>query len=272
MNKVCDVMATNNTVGLEVLISQQVEKECAAIHANAEITARAFYKEMAAKIPGWVENYSSLRRVDNIIKIKSQAKLYTEELVESLLGFIKNETQAWAREVFIPMIGKEIYNLSSSLNNHAKVAHESLEKMNVSIDIDKNAIVDDSTPSAGNKILSSGASLLIGDIGGAIMGGVGGYDAMLKTMGCEFAAGLTLGIISLFTPVGMIAFVGSIIASAFVGGSWAMSGIEKNIRKAVVKCSLENFNSPQEIDKFIGIMHGKIDSLLKPLCKELAWI
>ena len=268
MNRVYNTMTRSRTDDMKNFIRQQVEQECEAIHSHAEISARAFYKELASKLPGWVDNYRSLHHVDDIFKVKSQSKAFTEELVNSLQCFIKEETNVWARTHFIPMVGREIYNLRCSINHHARMLHEPLGQVNVSIDIDKSAIVKGTIPSAKNRVLSSGASLLIGDLGGAIMGGVGGSDAMLKTMSCEFLAGITLGILSLFTPVGLATLIGGVITSAFVGGTWALGSIENKIRKAVVKSSIEHLNSPREVDKFMKVIHIKIDSLLNPLRQD----
>lgn len=270
MNQTSYTMNEGRLEDMRLFISQQVEKGCKAIHSHAEISVKAFYNNLASKIPEWIENYKSYHHVDNILKVNSQAKAFTEELVDSLQSHIKNETKTWAEKSFVPMVGKEISTLTYSINNQANVSHEPLEQINVSIGLNKRAIVRSTTPSAKNKIISTGASLLIGDLGGAIMGGTGGSDAMLKTMGCEFAAGIALGVISLFTPIGLATLIGSVIASAFVGGSWALGSIEKNIRKAVVRSCLENLNSPQEVNNFIDVIHKKIDCLLNPLRQEMA--
>lgn len=269
MKQTCNSLTQSRMEDVRHLICNQVEKGCTAIHSHAETSVRAFYKELSSKIPGWVENYRSFHHVDSIFKVKSQSEAYAEELVDSLQNYIKGETQTWATTLFVPMIAREINNLRCAIDKHAAMMNDPLGHISVTIDLNKNAIVKSSTPSAKNRALSTGASLLIGDWGGAIMGGVGGSDAMIKTMGCELAAGITLGIIALFTPVGLAALVGSVIASAFVGGTWALDSVEKKIRKTIVKNSVEYLNSPKEMNKFMNVMHGRIDDLLTPLRKGL---
>lgn len=269
MNHTYNPMTYGRTEDIQRLIIQQVEKGCKTIHSHAEIMVKAYYKELASKIPGWIENYRCYHHVDNIFKVKSQAMAFTEELVNSLQKYIKGETIKWADEQFVPLVGREIHTMKCSVGNRTSIVNEPLGRLDVTIDINKNSIIKNTTPSTKNKIISTGTSLLIGDLGGAIMGGAGGSDAMFKTMGCEFAAGVALGIISLFTPIGLVTFVGGVIASAFVGESWALGSIEKKIKKAVTKSCMEKMNSQEEISKFLNVVHNRIDCLLKPMLQEL---
>ena len=139
MNQKADynVMTEGRIEGMNHLICQQVDKGCKAIHSQAETLARAFYRELASKIPGWVESYHSFHHVDNILKVKSQAKTYTEELVTSLQSYIKDETNIWANERFLPTLGKKIYALRCSVDNSQSLIQDPLGQITVNSNKDE---------------------------------------------------------------------------------------------------------------------------------------
>ncbi len=253
------------------IIIEQIEEECRAIHSHAESSALALFSNLSSKIPGWINGYRCHNHVDNIFKMQSQVKAYTEELTGYLQDDIKRETQDWVSNSFVPMIQREITTLSKAVDARTDEYYGKLSKLSLSVDVNKNDIVIRTTPSKRNRILSTGACILIGDLGGAIMGGAGGSDAMFKTLGCEFGAGIVLGIISLFTPVGLAAMVCSAIISAFIGGSWALNSVEKNIRKTLVEKCRESINSSERKNRLIRDIDTKIDSYLNIILEDVRW-
>lgn len=251
------------------IIIQQMKEGFQAIHSHAESSARAFYSELATKIPIWINEYKCYHHVNNIFKLRSQVNAYTEELVDALQRNVTNETKEWVEHKFVPLVQREITTLSQAVNSQTQAYCHQLNQLNIPMEINKNSIVKSTTPSTSNRIISTGASILIGDLGGAIMGGAGGSNAMLKTMGCEFGAGIILGVASLFTPVGLAALVVSAILSAFVGGAWALSSIEKNVRKTLVKKTKENICSTGKADQLLRAIHTKIDSYLNIIQEDV---
>lgn len=259
----------NNEETKNDIIIQQMKVGCQAIHSHAESSARAFYSNLATKIPFWINEYRCYHQIDNIFKLRSQVKAYTEELVDALERDIRKETREWVERRFVPLVQKEITTLSQALNAKTQVYYYQLKQLSIPMDISKNNIVKSTIPSTKNRILSTGTSILIGDLGGAIMGGAGGSNAMFKTMGCEFGAGIILGVLSLFTPVGLTALVAGAIVSTFVGGAWTLDSVEKDIRKTLSKSSRESISSTEKTDKFLGIIHTKIESYLNIIREDV---
>ena len=251
------------------IIIQQMNEGFQAIHSHAESSARAFYSELATRIPIWINEYKCYHHVDNIFKLRSQVNAYTEELVDALQQNVTTETKEWVEHKFVPLVQREITTLSQAVNSQTQAYCHQLNQLNIPMEINKNSIVKSTTPSTSNRVISTGASILIGDLGGAIMGGAGGSNAMLKTMGCEFGAGIILGVASLFTPVGLAALVVSAILSAFVGGAWALSSIEKNVRKTLVNKTKENVFSTGKTDQLLRAIHAKIDSYLNIMQEDV---
>lgn len=269
MNTSCQSVALSNMDEKRNAIIQQLDEECLAIHSHAESSARAFYSHLSSCIPVWIKGYRCRHQVDNIFRLKSQAEAYTEELAESLQSDIKGETRNWVESQFVPLVQREITTLAQAVNSDTQEYFYQLSNLSVPVGVSKNTIVKSATPSKGNRIISAGASLLVGDLSGAIMGGAGGSDAMFKTVGCELGAGVMLGIVSLFTPVGLAALVAGAIASAFVGGTWALSSVESTIRKTLVKKTQEGINSEEHTKQFLQAIHSKIDSYLNVIREDV---
>lgn len=244
------------------IIIQQMEEGCRTIHSHAESLALAFYSNLMTKVPVWINEYRCYHHVDNIFKLRSQVNAYTEELVDALQRDVTKETKEWVEQQFVPLVQREIMTLSQALDSRTQLYNNQLNQLSIPMDISKTSIVKSTTPSTSNRVLSTGASILVGDIGGAIMGGAGGSGAMLKTMGCEFGAGMVLGVVSLFTPIGLAALVGSVILSAFVGGAWALSSVEKDVRKTLIKKTRENISSTEKKNQFLRTIHTKLDFYL----------
>jgi hypothetical protein len=142
---------------------------------------------------------------------------------------------------------------------------DELSNLRVCMDIDKQVIINKTTPSSTNRVLSAGASILLGDLGGAIMGGAGGFDATLKTIGCEVGAGVVLGVISLFTPVGLTGILVGVILSAIVGSKWSLSTMESKIRQKVADKMVESIKSKTNKDRFNSMITSNVEKSLKQL-------
>lgn len=247
------------------LIRQQVKEGCDDIQRHAMAASEAFYADLVLKAPQWIQQAKCSNSVDNIFRVKSQAKAYTEELADILSDHVKDTTEHWVQGRFVPLLKSEIQTLAMTVNSQTADCYMGLEKLRVSLDVNSRRIVDEATPSTANRLLSSGASLLIGDIGGAIMGGAGGFDAMLKTLGCEFAAGIILGIVALFTPVGWTALIISVVIAAIVGGTWSLNTIESKIRKKVSEETIKLLKSDEQRANFNHLMVQQIDKALTPI-------
>lgn len=253
----------------KMLVEQHLNEGIADIQKRITLVSNAFYSNLIGQVTGWVKNAKCQVRVNNIFRVKSQSKAYTAELIDIVSSSMKAETQTWINKHFIPLLKNEIETLSETLDTKVSTYLDELEHLKVTLNLNQHKIIDNTTPSTTNRVLSSGASLLVGDIGGAIMGGAGGFDATLKTLGCEFGAGLVLGIASLFTPIGLTAIVISVVLSAMVGGKWALSSIEENISKEITKEIVKNLKSEEQKNKFNQIIISNVDKSLSELKRSV---
>lgn len=253
----------------KMLIEQHLNEGITDIQKRITLVSDAFYSNLIGQVTEWVNNAQCKEKVNNIFCVQRQSKAYTAELIDIVSSNMKTETQTWVNNHFIPLLKNEIQTLSETVNTKVNSYLDELEHLKVSLNLNQHKIIDNTTPSTTNRVLSSGASLLVGDIAGAIMGGAGGFDATLKTLGCEFGAGLILGIASLFTPIGLTAIVISVVLSAMVGGKWALSSIEENISKEITKEIIKNLKSEEQKNKFNQIIISNVDKSLSELKRSV---
>lgn len=251
------------------LIRQQVKEGCDEIHRHAMAASEAFYSDLVLKVPQWIREAICQNHVNNILHVKSQAKKFTEELTSILSERVKETTADWVNGRFIPLLKSEIQTLAMTFNAQTNDCYAGLRKLHVMLDVNQRRIVDEATPSTTNRILSTGTSLLLGDLPGAIMGGACGLDGMLKTLGCEIAAGIILGIVALFTPVGLTAIIVGAVIAAITGGAWALSSLETKIRNKVIEETVKILKSEEQRVAFNSLMKQQIDIALEPICKSI---
>lgn len=247
------------------LISQLYNEECEKIYDHVLRVSDAFYADLESNIPMWISEIKCKNSISNIFKAKAQAEAFTSELVSLTSDKIKTKTKEWVDNRFIPLLKSEIKTLAQTMNTHTTTYVDELSGVRVTMDINQREIISKTTPSKANRALSVGGSLLVGDLGGAIMGGAGGFDATMKTIGCEVGAGVVLGVISCFTPIGLPALIAGALASIFVGGNWALSSMESKIRKTVAEKMVENIKSPDNKERFNMMIISNVDKSLSEL-------
>ena len=262
-------MSYNNfesqTQDKKTLIDQLFNEECDKIRDRVLRVSDAFYCDLQSSIPQWIKGAQCSTKISNIFKAKSQATDFTSQLVRICSDKIKYKTTEWVNKHFIPMLMSEINALAQTMSSKTSTYEQELANLRVSMDIDQQGIVKNATPSRTNRALSAGASLLVGDVGGAIMGGAGGLDATLKTIGCEVGAGVILGVISVFTPVGLTAMVVGVVLSALVGSKWSLSTMEDKIRKKVSEKMVDSIKSTGNKEKFNKAIINNVNRSLEEL-------
>ena len=98
------------------LIRQQVKEGCDDIQRHAMAASEAFYADLVLKAPQWIQQAQCDNSVDNIFRVKSQARAYTEELADILSDHVKDSTEHWVQGRFVPLLKSEIQTLAMTVN------------------------------------------------------------------------------------------------------------------------------------------------------------
>lgn len=192
--------------------------------------------DLIPNVDNWV-NEANPEKGINLLHLKSSIKEYTEAIIEHMKSKISSSMSSWCKDSLVrDCIEGQFNNLLVSQKENLSSYQEDLSKVkvNLNLPIDGEQIGDKLSPSTASRVLSAGGSLLIGDIFGAITGGVLGFKAMLTTLAAELTAGIVLGIVSLFTPVGLPALIIAAILAALGSFTGNVMSIKSQVKKKII--------------------------------------
>lgn len=220
------------------LINQQVENGVKDI-ANIAKDKGALYliSDVIPNVETWV-NEANPEKGISIIHLKSSIKEYTEAVIDHMKSRFSTSISSWCKQSLVrDCIEVQFSNLLLSQRGNMSSYQEDLAKVkvNLNLPVDGDEIGNKMAPSTANRLVSAGGSLLIGDIFGAITGGLLGYKAMLTTLAAEFTAGIVLGIVNLFNPVGLPAMIIAAVIAALTGAGANLMSVKSNIKKKIIE-------------------------------------
>ncbi len=219
------------------IINQQVGKGVTDIAEIARDRGALYLiSDLIPNVDNWV-NEANPEKGINLLHLKSSIKEYTEAIIDHMKSKISSSMSSWCKDSLVrDCIEGQFNNLLVSQKENLSSYQEDLSKVkvNLNLPIAGEQIVDKLSPSTASRVLSAGGSLLIGDIFGAITGGVLGFKAMLTTLAAELTAGIVLGIVSLFTPVGLPALIIAAILAALGSFTGNVMSIKSQVKKKII--------------------------------------
>ena len=192
--------------------------------------------DLIPNVDSWV-NEANPEPGINLLHLRKSIKEYTEAVIDHMKSKISSSMSSWCKNSLVSdCIESQFSNLLVSQKEHLSSYQKDLRqvKVNLNLPIDGEQIGDNLSPSTASRVLSAGGSLLIGDIFGAITGGVLGFKAMLTTLAAELTAGIVLGIVSMFTPVGIPALVIAAILAAIGSFTGNVLSIKSQVKKKII--------------------------------------
>lgn len=248
------------------IINRQVENGVLDIAKIAKDRGSLYLiSDLIPNVDNWV-NEAEPEKGISITHLRSSIKDYTEAVIDHMKSMIGSSMSSWCKDSLVKdCIESQFNNLLISQKGNLSSYKDDLSqvKVNLNIPIDGEQIGDNLSPSTANRILSAGGSLLIGDIFGAISGGVLGFKAMLTTLASELTAGIVLGIVSLFTPVGLPALIITAVVAA--GGAFAgnVLSIKSQVKKKIIEETKKALGENKE--KFSSEIYDAVKNTLKKI-------
>lgn len=220
------------------IINQQVESGVTDIARIARDRGALYLiSDLIPNIDSWV-NEANPEKGINVLHLRRSIKEYTEAVIDHMKSKISSSMSSWCKNSLVSdCIESQFSNLLVSQKDHLSSYQEDLRqvKVNLNLPIDGEQIGDNLSPSTASRVLSAGGSLLIGDVFGAITGGVLGFKAMLTTLAAELTAGIVLGIVSMFTPVGIPALIITAILAALGSFTGNVLSIKSQVKKKIIE-------------------------------------
>lgn len=245
------------------LINQQVENGVRDI-ANIAKDKGALYliSDIIPMVDTWV-NEANPEKGISIMNLKRSIKEYTEAVIDHMKSKLSTSISSWCKQSLVrDCIEVQFNNLLLSQKGNLSSYQEDLSKVkiNLNLPVDGQAIGDKMSPSALNRAAAAGGSLLIGDIFGAITGGLLGFKAMLTTLAAELTAGIVLGIVSLFTPVGLPAMIITAILAALGSFTGNVLSIKSQVKKKIIEETKKALGESK--NKFSNEIYNAVKSTL----------
>lgn len=236
-----------------------------AVRREAEI----FYDKLLSKIPSWANDAATETSFANPLKLKENIKAFSGEVIEGIKHSMEGDISEWSTNILTPVVTKGIDRLQNDVEHNITQYLKEIEEVKVRMDVNADEIADNEEPSAANRIISSGAALLMGDLYGAIGGGVGGYKMMLRTMAVELVGICVLLVINMFTPIGLPFLIVSGILSVFGGGVWNMVSLSSNIRKKVAEKMQEELGKLENRQDMINNICVQISGIMDKIMNNV---
>lgn len=185
---------------------------------------------------------------------KESSKQIAEECSKELERRNKQYIADWNNNVLVPAVTEGLKDATSNMKRQFDAFNMDVQGARISLE--PAASVTNTDIQTGTRVAMVAYALVTGDWITALMGGVFGAGAFGRTVACQFAAGIVVGIIGLFTPIGLPALVLAGLVGLIGGIGWnaakAADSIktrtvnemrkalqndrEKNIQKASAEC------------------------------------
>ena len=230
----------------------------------------SFAKSASGQLDVWKNEYEC--SVDtNIFKLKQTAQAITDEFSSFINRKIENYSIDWSKTVFVPKLNEKLKEVGKKIEKQAMNLDNNITQIKVGLNFQKQ---EAKLSSGTSKTAAVVYALFTGDWMTALVGGVLGGQAMARTLTCQFAVGFALGIASLFTPVGLGAFIIGGIVAMFAGVGWTIARIKDTVCNKVIKeyrSQLTGAQKEKEITENMERQLNKELNKLKAGMKEAAF-
>ena len=215
-------------------------------------------------VDSWVNEYEPEEEI-RILHLKSSVQKYTEAHIDHIKSKMSSSLSSWCKDSLVKShIEPQLERILIEQRNSLKQYEEDISRVRVNLELPINGdeIGDGATPSVANRVGAAGASLLIGDVFGAITGGALGVKAMLTTLAYELSAGIVLGIVGIFTPVGLPAMIIAAVIAALGGFGKNMLSIKNGVKNKIIAKAKEILSASDKRSEFGENIESSVKSAL----------
>lgn len=194
-----------------------------------------YFLSLGTKIPSWIDDFTPEHKF-GLMPTKSRAQTIVNEITDHVLEMITKDQSEWCKSVFQPVVDEKIQSIFKY------TADEELKKIKTEINEIKVAVTgcDDVNPSSASpleRFLAAAGGIMVGDIGLAAMGGIGGFSKdLLQVALLEISAGFVLGLIGMLNPFTIALVAIASVAKGILGnGSSAIKKVKKIVADNIVE-------------------------------------
>lgn len=204
--------------------------------------ARDFFDQAAKKVDIWIGGYKVKAPIKllstDVFQLENAVKRIVDEVTKFLSSKVEAELKIWQKDVLQPFLSSRLSDLTNDLDDKAQhfVTQVDATKMQIitgstEIKLD-NIQVQGAKISAMERILAGISGFVMMDYGAAIMGGLFGYQEMLKSLIPQLATVIVTVAIAGFNPWILIP---AILGSASISGLFKAASLTEKAKETVAK-------------------------------------
>ena len=247
------------------LISQNFDAGAKSVVDDSEDKARAFInQELLPNIKTWIMEAETQTSI-TVWHPKESAKQFSEECLDHLKVKIEGVTGNWLNNEFTPnFLRPRIEALANEQQVNINTLEEDLKSIRADLSLSPIEI-EDETPSTGGRVGSSIVGLLTGGVAGGVAGALVGPESIIPGIVAQVTGAIVLYIISLFTPVGWVAAIVTVVVASIVGGVWGWSNVGEKAKKKIAEQAREGIQNSSEdiIDGITSKVQEIVDTISK---------
>ena len=228
-------------------------------------------RNIIPSLEAWVNEYEPDEGI-NLLHLKSSIQKYTEAHIHHIKSKMSVMVEKWCESDLVrAYIEPKLERLLIEQGDSLKRYEEDLSRVRVTLElpIDGDKIGGGVTPSIVNRLTSTAGSIVIGDVFGAITGGVLGFKAMLTTLAMQLTTSIVLGIASMFTPVGLPAMIVAAVLSTIGGIGTNVLSIKNNVKKKIINEAKDLLSAGDKQREFGESIEKAVNSFLKIISDKI---
>lgn len=197
---------------------------------------------------------------------KKTGTAFAETCLNYLQTKLETAMSLWCQETLVPdYIAPRLKALVEQQGASLKAFENDLKNVRGSLSLSLN--VEGPEISATNRVLSAIGGVFAGGPGGAVIGGLLGWEGLLPALIAQLVAGIVLGIVAIFNPVSFVVAVVVTAVSALVGGVFGTMNIESKLKKKLGAKAREELLKQQE--DFVSNVSGGIQNIINKASKAV---
>ena len=194
-------------------------------------TIVGYFKELAYKIPAWVQEYTPSTKVG--LASKSKLKKLADEIVAYITGKIKEEFSAWNNETLQPIIKEKANDIFERSGKDLEQIYKAIDDIYVQMSGNS---VDVKGASGWERAVGAGLCLFVGAGSGAeVM--VNGFNTknFIKNFALDLGVGTGILLLGITNPIiGIAALVALIWRGIYSGGAASIESVKKQVSEVIV--------------------------------------
>lgn len=232
---------------------EQAKLQADLVKREFKVEIKPYKDKIADLLPGLYDSMCNSEILDDFTPDtsfslwhpKASSQQIAEECSKELEIRNKKVIADWTNTVLIPELTTSFETVASKMQKQFDDFDDDIKRAKVAISSSSVETVS-TEDSAASRTAMIAYWLCTGDWITPLFGGIFGAGAFGRALVCQFAAGIVLGIVAMFTPVGLVGFVLAALAGAMGGTLWNAKVASKSIKKKTVNTFLNNLAEEKE--------------------------